>query len=140
MNISNVKSMADGLFAEASFLSQINNDNDYEQALALMDELIEDYDQYVSLIDLLSISIERWEAEAEEFAEFNSRIENLADDVAMLKVLMDQYNLKADDLKDEIGSKSLVSMILNGSRQLTKDHIQALSNRFNVSPSLFFNQ
>ena len=52
---------------------------------------------------------------------------------------MKQYNLKANDLKNEIGGKSLVSMILNGKRKLTTDHIQALSNRFKISPSLFFN-
>jgi len=29
-------------------------------------------------------------------------------------------------------------MILNGKRNLTKDHIAKLSARFNVSPALFF--
>jgi HTH-type transcriptional regulator/antitoxin HigA len=51
---------------------------------------------------------------------------------------MDQYQLKAEDLRNEIGNKSLVSMILNGSRNLTVDHIQALSNRFKIAPSAFF--
>ena len=51
---------------------------------------------------------------------------------------MDQYQLKADDLKDVIGGKSLVSMILNGTRKLTKEHIQALYTRYNISPALFF--
>jgi HTH-type transcriptional regulator/antitoxin HigA len=50
---------------------------------------------------------------------------------------MYQYQLKADDLKEEIGSKSLVSMILNGTRNLTVDHIKALSVRFNTSPAVF---
>jgi len=86
---------------------------------------------------VLSASIEKWENEADEFREFNKRIENLNDGVAALRVLMDQYNLKADDLREEIGGKSLVSMILSGSRKLTLDHIQALSKRFKVSPTLF---
>jgi len=47
-------------------------------------------------------------------------------------------HLKAEDLREEIGSKSLVSMILNGSRSLSLYHIQSLSNRFKVSPSAFF--
>ena len=38
----------------------------------------------------------------------------------------------------EIGSKSLVSKILNGHRRLTIDHIKALSNRFGIDPVLFF--
>lgn len=58
--------------------------------------------------------------------------------VALLKTLMEQHQLKAEDLKSELGSKSLVSMILNGSRKLTVKHIEALSRRFGISPALFF--
>ena len=56
----------------------------------------------------------------------------------MLRVLIDQHDLTVSDLQDEIGSKSLVSMILSGKRNLTKEHIQRLSQRFHISPSLFF--
>ncbi|WP_391529921.1 type II toxin-antitoxin system HigB family toxin [Photorhabdus akhurstii] len=54
-----------------------------------------------------------------------------------LRVLMDQYRLSYSDLKEEIGSKSLVSQILSGKRSLTIAHIKALSKRFNVRPDLF---
>jgi HTH-type transcriptional regulator/antitoxin HigA len=58
--------------------------------------------------------------------------------IATLKLLMEQHNLGVADLP-EIGSKSLVSKILNKKgRTLTKAHIVALSNRFGVSPALFF--
>lgn len=40
--------------------------------------------------------------------------------VPLLSTLMEQYQLKMDDLKDEIGSKSLISQILHGKRSLTK--------------------
>ena len=60
--------------------------------------------------------------------------------VAVLRTLMEQYELRTNDFKDEIGGKSMVSMILNGSRKLSRDHIQALSNRFHVSPAVFFDQ
>lgn len=139
MSFSSIKTMASDLFNQAGFVSKIYNDDEYQQALALMDELIEEYDNYVPLIEVLAASIEKWENESEEFAEFNQRINALDDGVAVLRTLMDQYQLKADDLKNEIGSKSLVSMILNGSRKLTRDHIQALSERFHVSPAVFFN-
>jgi len=33
----------------------------------------------------------------------------------------------------------LVSMILNGKRNLTKEHITKLSQRFSLNPSAFFN-
>jgi HTH-type transcriptional regulator/antitoxin HigA len=138
MNFAQLKTKATDLFSEASFVHHIDNDADYEQALALMDELIEDYDQYRPLIELLSIAIEKWEEEAPEFAEFNQRIAALDDGIAVLRTLMDQYQLKAEDLKEEIGSKSLVSMILSGSRKLTRDHIQSLSERFRLEPSVFF--
>ena len=137
MNFSAVKAKAVDFFSEASFVSHIHDTSDYEKALELMDELIEEYDTYLPLIEVLSASIEKWENEADEFREFNKRIENLNDGVAVLRTLMDQYKLKADDLRDEIGGKSLVSMILSGSRKLTLDHIQALSTRFKVSPAVF---
>lgn len=139
MRFSNLKQKAVDFFSEASFVGRIHSETEYEQALELMDELIEDYDKYLPLIEVLSASIEKWEDESEQFSEFNKRIEALDDGVAILKTLMDQYQLKADDLKNELGSKSLVSMILNGSRNLTRDHIQALSQRFKISPSVFFN-
>jgi HTH-type transcriptional regulator/antitoxin HigA len=58
-------------------------------------------------------------------------------DLAVLGVLMDQYGLGVNDLP-EIGSKSLVSRILSGERNLTKKHIQALSKRFGINPANFF--
>lgn len=137
MDFSAVKAKAVDLFSEASFLSHINNGEDYQNALTLMDELIEDYDTYLPVIEVLSSSIEKWEDQAEEFKEFNERISELNDGVAALKTIMDQYQLKTDDLQEEIGGKSLVSMILNGRRNLTLDHIQALSARFKVPPAIF---
>jgi HTH-type transcriptional regulator/antitoxin HigA len=137
MNIALIKRKANDLFSEASFLSKIENENEYEAALEMMEELIERYDENRSLIVLLSNSIEEWEGDAKEFQEFNKAVEGLDSSSAILVTLMDQYHLKADDLKDEIGSKSLVSMIVNGKRNLTVDHIKSLANRFNISPAIF---
>lgn len=137
-NFNQVKHTALELFSMAGFVGHISNGDEYHQALALMEELIEEYDLYKPLIEVLSVSIERWEDESEEFAEFNANIAGLGNDVATLRTIMDQYQLKADDLKEVIGGKSLVSMILNGTRQLTKDHIQALSAKYNISPAAFF--
>ena len=138
MNFVTLKQKAIDCFSEAAFISRIHNETEYEQALALMDELVEDYDKYLPLIEALSASIGKWEDQAAYFSEFNRRIAALDDGAAILRTLMDQHQLKADDLKDEIGGKSLVSMILNGSRNLTREHIQALSGRFKISPAVFF--
>ena len=138
MNFVTLKQKAIDCFSEAVFISRIHNEAEYEQALALMDELVEDYDKYLPLIEALSASIEKWEDQAAYFSQFNRRIAALDDGAVILRTLMDQHQLKADDLKDEIGGKSLVSMILNGSRNLTREHIQALSGRFKISPAVFF--
>ena len=58
-------------------------------------------------------------------------------DIAMLRVLMDQHGLGVADFP-EIGDKSLLSRILSGSRNLTKQHIKKLSRRFGVEPGMFF--
>jgi len=138
MGFAAIKKKARDLFSAAAFISHINNDADYEQALALMDELIEDYDANEPLIAILSASIEQWENTAGEFAEFNARIASMDAGITTLKLLMEQHSLGVADLP-EIGSKSLVSKILNNKgRALTKAHIAALSRRFGVSPALFF--
>ncbi len=140
MNFLEVKKQANALFSNAGFLVHIQNEEEYGLALSLMDELIEEYAVYKQLIEILSSSIEGWENSSTEFSEFNSQIKRIDSGVAVLRTLMEQYELKTNDFKDEIGGKSMVSMILSGSRKLSRNHIQALANRFHISPSLFFEQ
>jgi HTH-type transcriptional regulator/antitoxin HigA len=137
MEFAAIREKARTLFDEAGFIGHIANANDYALALALMDELVEDYEAHLPLIEILGHSIERWENEFDELVAFNARIAKL-DSIDVLKLLMDQHGLGAVDLP-EIGSKSLVSKILNGrGRNLTSDQIAALSKRFSVSPAVFF--
>ena len=138
MNYAALKETAQRLNDQASFVVEITNDTEYEQALALLDEAIDDYDNNPVLIELLSGSINRWENNSGDFAGFNQRISEGDSAVSVLRVLMEQHRLGVADLP-EIGSKSLVSKILNErDRQLTRGHISALSQRFNISPALFF--
>ena len=136
MGYEQLKLKADALFSEAPFITQIKTDVEYQKALALMDELIEDYDKQRPLIVILSASIEHWENHSEEFSEFNQRIQAL-DDIDILKLLMQQHGLGIADVP-EIGSNTLVSKVINRKRNLTRNHIAALSKRFGVSPALFF--
>ncbi|KPA93297.1 putative transcription regulator containing HTH domain [Pseudomonas asplenii] len=137
MGFAAIKEKAHALFSEAGFISRIANDDDYAKALALMDDLLEDYEVNRPLIEILARSIESWENESEEFVAFNARVAKLGG-VDVLRLLMEQHGLGVADLP-EIGSKSLVCKILNGrGRNLTRDHIAALSKRFAVSPALFF--
>ena len=138
MAYSALKKTAQHLSDQASFLTHITTEKEYDEALALMDELIDDHDNQVLLIELLSKSIERWETSNPEFDEFNKAIDSVDPALSVLRILMDQHNLGVADFP-EIGSKSLVSKILNQrDRQLTRQHIDALCKRFNISPALFF--
>ena len=56
----------------------ISSREEYEQALALLERLLDVYDANRQLIELLSIAIERWEDQAPEFAEFNRAVADKA--------------------------------------------------------------
>ncbi len=114
----------------------------YEEAVELIGSLFEEAedsadDPLNAVIEMLSHAIEAYENKDEELAEFEKRATDQPADLAMLRLIMDQYGLGTADLP-EIGSKSMVSRVLSGERSLSKRHIQALSGRFGVDPGLFF--
>ncbi|MBE8735501.1 helix-turn-helix domain-containing protein [Aeromonas veronii] len=125
--------------AQVPYIVHINNQNEYERALELMDKLVDNYDTNKQLIELLATSIERWENGTDEFADFNKALACVKPGIAVLKTLMSQYQLGVADLP-ELGTKSNVSKLLNAAegKKLTRQHIEALSKRFAVSPALFF--
>ncbi len=125
------------LFNEYPFLTSIRDEQDYKQAIELIEELLEDDIKYEALINLLTDTIEKWENQSELFSDFNQRQEEIDKGIATLKIIMDQYQLGTDDFHDEIGKKSYVSQILNGKRNLTLNHIRSLSRRFDIPGSLF---
>ena len=55
-----------------------------------------------------------------------------------LEFLMTEHGLKQKDLVRVFGTPSIVSEVLNGKRELNKTQIKRLSERFGVSPELFF--
>ncbi len=121
---------------------QITDKQHYEEALGLIEDfLIEAGDlpdhPLNPIIDMLSRAIEIFENKQKEVAAFEKRAMNQPADLAMLRVLMEQHELGMADLP-EIGSKSMVSRVLSGKRALSKKHIEALSKRFAIDPSLFF--
>lgn len=60
--------------------------------------------------------------------------------IIALKALIKTRGLTYADLRQEIGSKGYVSLILSGERSLTKGHIQKLTARFGIPPVVFFDQ
>jgi len=81
-------------------------------------------------IELLTLLIERYEAERYPIPD--------ADPIDVLRLLLDQSGLSQRDIAAELGSESTVSLVLSGKRRLNRDHIARLSQRFHVSPSVFF--
>jgi HTH-type transcriptional regulator / antitoxin HigA len=81
-------------------------------------------------IDLLSLLIESYEQANYSLPDASA--------VEVLKFLLDQHGLKQRDLAADLGGESVVSEILSGRRRLNATHIERLSERFQVSPAVFF--
>ena len=58
--------------------------------------------------------------------------------VQALQFLMEQHGLRQKDLVNIVGTRSTVSEVISGKRELTKAQIVRLSEYFHVSPELFF--
>jgi HTH-type transcriptional regulator / antitoxin HigA len=58
--------------------------------------------------------------------------------IEVLQELMAANGLRQKDLAEELGGESIVSLILQGKRQLNRQQIERLSARFHVSPAVFF--
>ncbi|MGA2074076.1 MAG: helix-turn-helix domain-containing protein [Terriglobia bacterium] len=81
-------------------------------------------------VELLTLLIERYEEERYAIPD--------ADPVDVLRFLLRQNGLAQRDIAAELGSESTVSLVLAGKRRLNRDHIARLSQRFHVSPAVFF--
>jgi HTH-type transcriptional regulator/antitoxin HigA len=82
------------------------------------------------MIDLLTVLIEDYESRQYPVPE--------AMPVDIIRHLMQAHGLRQKDLVDVFGTESIVSDVLHGKRELTKEHIRRLSRRFGVSPAAFF--
>jgi len=89
--VAEVTELVNELNVRAPILREILSFEDHEQALMLMEVLLEDYDTNLIAIEDLSNSIARYEAEAVSFSDFNHRIDIEVPAVALLKVLMYQH-------------------------------------------------
>lgn len=82
------------------------------------------------LADLLTLLIE-------DFEEKHYQLPR-AKPLEVLRFLMEQHGLKQKDLIGVFGTPSIASEVLSGKRDLNKEHIKRLSERFHVSPEVFF--
>ncbi len=114
-------------------LFSIRNEKEYDLAIerlnALIDEIgdNEEHPLY-DLLDTLGAVIHTYEEKYYPMPECSG--------VEMLQFLMEAHHLEPSDLP-EIGTPDTVLEILNGKRELTVKHLQALAARFHVSPTVF---
>ncbi|NBD16832.1 MAG: transcriptional regulator [Cyanobacteria bacterium] len=110
----------------------IQSESDYENAVAVIEELMEKGldPEETTLLNLLCALVEDYE-------ETQLAGEDLTSPLEVLQHLMESNRLKQADLVGIIGSKGVVSEILNGKRSISKAQAKALGELFHVSPALF---
>jgi HTH-type transcriptional regulator/antitoxin HigA len=87
-------------------------------------------DEEVRLAELLTVLINEYEEKHHDLG--------AATPIEVIEELMAGNRLRQKDLVDVFGTESVVSEVLNGKRELNKEHIKRLSERFGVSPAIFF--
>jgi HTH-type transcriptional regulator/antitoxin HigA len=110
----------------------IETEVEYEQTLAVVESLAFNQNrtaEQTALYKLLVLLVESYEVEYYPIPD--------ASPVEVLNHILEASDTKPVDLVGLIGSSSVVSEILNGTRAISKAEAKILSDRFKVSPSLF---
>lgn len=109
----------------------IKTEKQYDEYCKILEELvIRDNDDLTDEIDLLTLLIEKWDAEHYIFEDF--------DPVELIKALLEENSLKPKDLVEILDlSKGTVSKILNYHKGLSKETIRKLSRYFKISQEAF---
>ena len=105
-------------------------------------------ERFIATLEKLERRSRNWSPAEAKLAELLTLlIENFEDQNYKLKAatprevlceLMESNGLKQKDLINVFGAESTVSVVLNGKREMTREHIKRLSSRFHVSPEVFF--
>jgi len=111
------------------------NERENERLLEIVEQLAFKKKHSIAekkLVELLVVLIEQFEEEHYPIKD--------ATPLEVLIGLMESHALKQKDLVTEgiFETPSVASEVLNGKRDLTKEHIKRLSKRFHVSPEVFF--
>lgn len=110
----------------------IVSEEEYDQTLVLVEALIAQKNrtlEQTALLKLLVLLVEAYES--------NNYPMEPSSPHALLQHLMDVQGLRQADLVGILGSKGVVSEIVNGKRSISKAQAKALGEFFHLSPSLF---
>ena len=123
----------------SEILKPIKNQKEYDKLVNLADNLMTEINRtndgikeqsLNTLLDIVGDLIGNYEDKKTPEPDNVTPIE-------ILKELMAEHSLKQKDLV-ELGSKGVISEIMNSKRELNKRQIEELSKRFNVSTDVFF--
>lgn len=111
----------------------IHSAEEAEAVQAQIDELIDKVQLTPSeelYLDLLGTLLHAWEEEQLPIQAVSG--------IEAIRLLLEEHDLPASSLADIFGTRSIVSEVLAGKRRLQARHIEALAERFQVSPAIFF--
>jgi HTH-type transcriptional regulator/antitoxin HigA len=114
-------------------LRPIRTAAELDAAAVVIDELTDRDDlssAEADYLDVLGDLVEKYENEHVEMPHVS--------DAAMLGSLMEEKGMRQADVVRGTGiSKTVMSLVLHGKRDLTREHIRALSKYFHVDPAVF---
>ena len=114
-------------------LGPIRTDAELDVAAVVIDELTDRDDLSPAesdYLDVLGDLVEKYETEHVEMPHVS--------DAAMLGALIEEKGVRQADVVRDTGiSKTVLSLVLSGKRELTREHIKALSKYFDVDPAVF---
>ncbi|MEE3719644.1 transcriptional regulator [Tumidithrix elongata RA019] len=110
----------------------ITNEAENERALNIVENLLADENlspEQEQILKLLVALIEKFEAEHYQLEASTPH--------SILLHLMEARDLRQANLVGVIGSRGVVSEVVNGKRQISKSQAKSLGEFFHVDPSLF---
>ncbi len=112
----------------------INTESEYNQALHRMEKIFdsEPTSKEGEEADLLALLIEDYEDRVHPI--------DSPDPITAIKIRMEEMELKQKDLIGVIGSKGIVSEVLNRKRRLTVNMIRNLSERLKIAANVLIQE
>lgn len=127
-----IEKIAYGQLLAKSQPKPILNEEDYSVAIAEVEALMSQEKlslEEETLLDLWALLIEEYEGKYYQIPQATPQ--------DVLLHLIEVRELKQADLVGVIGSKGVVSEVVNGKRAISKAQAKALGEFFNVNPSVF---
>lgn len=120
-------------------LRPIESDGQHEYAMAIASNMLDKWNKLnedeKAYFQMLKTAIKEYERKCRNWPECSTG--------RLLEFLMEQHDLTQKELVEQVpalGSQAAVSYILSDKRKPTRQQIEGLAKRFNVSTDLFFRE